>query len=367
MKALISKEFVQAIRDPSTFLIGIGLPLVLMFIYGFGVSLDLDHLRIGVVLEDSSPEAVSLMQSFTNSPYFDVEVARDRRDIVDGIASGALRGFVVIPSYFSQFEKRSSTVAPIQVIADGSETNTASFVQNYVAGSWRVWQDQKKIARQQPVNGHVNVLPRFWYNEQLESRNFLIPGSLAIIMALIGTLLTALVISREWERGTMEALMSTPVQIVEILIGKLIPYFCLGMAAMVMSVLVAVLFYNVPFRGSFWVLTLVSAVFLLTSLEIGLLISTLARNQFAASQAAVVVAFLPAFMLSGFIFEIASMPMPIRILTYLLPPRYFVSSLQTLFLVGNAWELLIQNVLCMVAIAIVLFIAVSRRTVKRLE
>lgn len=367
LKSLVIKEFYQMIRDPSSLLIGIGLPLVLMFIYGFGVSLDIKNLRIGVVVEDFSPETQTLVQSFTNSTYFDVKLARDRREIFDDILSGAIRGFVVIPAYFAEFEKRPGVKAPIQVIADGSETNTANFVQNYVSGAWQSWKEQKRINNGQPRENLINIQPRFWYNEQLESRNFLIPGSLAIIMALIGTLLTALVVSKEWERGTMEALMSTPVNIVEILIGKLVPYFLLGMAAMTMSVIIAIYFYDVPFRGSFLVLSLVSSVFLLDSLEIGLLISTLARNQFAASQAAIVSAFLPAFMLSGFIFEIASMPLAIRAVTYLLPARYFVSSLQTLFLVGNVWSLIVYNLFFMVLFGIIFFIVLARRTVKRLD
>lgn len=367
LKALITKEFLQMIRDPSSLIIGFGLPLILMFIYGFGVSLDLKNLRIGLVLEDNSPEVQSFAEALMNSHYFQVTTVKDRREVIDDILSGDVRGFVVVPSYFTNFQARRRTKAPIQVIADGSETNTASFVQNYVAGAWQNWLRQKSIINATNQESLVKAVPRFWYNEQLESRNFLIPGSLAIIMTLIGTLLTALVVAREWERGTMEALMSTPVHIVEIIIGKLVPYFILGMAAMTMSVSIAIFFYGVPFRGSFAVLFIVSSVFLLTSLEMGLLISTLARNQFGAAQAAIVSAFLPAFMLSGFIFEIASMPLPIRLFTYILPARYFVSSLQTLFLVGNVKWLLTHNVIAMGIIGIILFVAISKKTVKRLD
>lgn len=367
LKALIIKEFYQMVRDPSSFLIGIGLPLILMFIYGFGVSLDLDHLRIGLVMEDTAPDARDFAESFIASPFFDVKVARDRRELAEEIIRGKIRGFVVVPSYFSEFRKRPGIIAPIQVIADGSETNTASFVQNYAQGAWQVWLKQDQISNRFQGLPKINIQPRFWYNEQLESRNFLIPGSLAIIMTLIGTLLTALVVAREWERGTMEALMSTPVHIVEILIGKLIPYFLLGMGSMTMCVIIAVFFYNVPLRGSFLVLALVSATFLFPALGLGLFISTVARNQFAASQAAIVTAFMPAFMLSGFIFEIASMPLPIQWITYILPARYFVSSLQTIFLVGNVWSLLTFNVFAILLLGTIVFIATARRTVKRLD
>ena len=365
--ALIRKEFFQIVRDPSSILISVGLPAILMFIYGFGVSLDLDHLRIGLVMEDTSPPAQEFAYSLLNSRYFDVKVVRDRRELETDLIRGRIRGFVVIPSYFSEFLGRSDNPAPIQVIADGSETNTANFVQNYVQNAWQVWIGQEQLNGHSMGNALVNIQPRFWYNEELYSRNFLIPGSLAIIMTLIGTLLTALVVAREWERGTMEALMSTPVTIYEILIGKLIPYFVLGLGSMTLCVIIAVFLYNVPLRGSFWVLAMVSSVFLFSALGLGLLISTVSKNQFVASQAAIVTAFLPAFMLSGFLFEISSMPAVIRAITYILTARYFVSALQTLFLVGNVWSLIFYDVVPMLAIGLIFFFITARKTVKRLD
>lgn len=367
IRALIIKEFYQIIYDPSSLLISVVLPVILLFLYGYGVSLDLDHLRIGLVMEDTAPDAQSFAQSLTDSPYFDVKIVRDRRELDQDILDGSIRGFVVIPSYFSAFRYRQDNVAPIQVIADGSETNTASFVQNYVTQAWSVWLQQQRISTDLKGLPLINVQPRFWYNEELLSRNFLIPGSMAIIMTLIGTLLTALVIAREWERGTMEALMSTPVTIFEILIGKLIPYFILAMASMTLCVITAVAIYDVPLRGSWLVLAMVTACFLMPALGLGLLISGMTRNQFAASQAAMTSSFLPAYILSGFIFEIASMPTPIQLVTYLIPARYFVSSLQTLFLVGNVWELIIINIIPMLMIGSLFFFLTARTTVKRLD
>lgn len=367
LSALIVKEFQQIIRDPSSFLICFVLPLLLMFIYGYGISLDMDHLRIGLVLEDNSRDAQSFAESFMNSRYFEVHLARDRRYFHEDIIRGKIRGIVVIPSYFSAFRLRPDNTAPIQVLADGSEPNTASFVQNYVLGTWYNWLDQESISSDLQGLPLVKPQARFWYNEELESRNYLVPGSLAIIMTLIGTLLTALVVSREWERGTMEALMTTPVGIVELIIGKLVPYFFLGMLSMTMCVVIAVFYYDIPFRGSFWLLSVVSGIFLLTALGLGLLISTAARNQFVAAQSAMVAAFLPGFILSGFIFEIASMPWPIQMVTYILPARYFVSCLQTLFLVGDIYTLIIPDTLAMVAIGLLLFIVIARKTVKRLD
>ncbi len=379
LRALNLKEFYQIIRDPSSILISVVLPMILLFIYGFGVSLDIDHLRIGLVLEDTAPDAQSFAKSLTDSRFFDVQIARDRRAFDQDIVRGSIRGIVIVPSYFSAFRRRSisegqnsfgklpSQIAPIQVIADGSETNTASFVQNYVRGAFQNWLLQEAISSNLEGLNLVNLQPRYWYNEQLESRNFLIPGSLAIIMTLIGTLLTALVVAREWERGTMEAMMSTPVGIVELLVGKLIPYFILGLCSMALCVTVSVFFYDVPFRGSYLLLLLVSSVFLFTALGLGLLISTLSKNQFVAAQVSMVTAFLPAFILSGFIFEISSMPLPIQILTYFLPARYFVSALQTLFLVGNVWELIKIDLLLMLLIGLVFFTITARKTVKRLD
>lgn len=361
LKALIIKETFQIVRDPSTLLISIALPIFLLFLYGFGVSLDLNHLRIGLVLEDTAPDARSLAESFTNSRYFDVTIGRDRREMDGPIMRGDVRGFVVVPSYFSQFRKRKGTVAPIQVIADGSETNTANFVQIYVRGAFQNW---LTLQGTQPL---VQASTRVWYNEELESRFFLLSGSLAIIMTLIGTLLTALVVAREWERGTMEAMMSTPVTIVELVIGKLIPYFVLGMISMVLCIAISTLGYGLPLRGSFLLLIFVSAVFLLGAIGLGLLISTLAKNQLIAYQISVVTAFLPAYILSGFLFEIASMPKWIQILTYFIPARYFVQSLQTLFLVGNIWSLIIYNTFILTLIALLFFGITARKTAKRLD
>lgn len=367
LKALMIKELFQIIRDPSSLLIAVILPLILLFLYGTGVSLDLDHLRIGLVLEDTAPDARSLAESLTNSRYFDVSIARDRRSFYEEIVKGNIRGFVVIPSYFSAFRQRPPNIAPIQVIADGSEPNTANFVQNYVRGAWQTWLQIEHISSNLQGLPLVTILSRFWYNEELESRNFLIPGSLAIIMTLIGTLLTALVVAREWERGTMEALMSTPVTIEELLVGKLVPYFALGMLSMIMCVVLSVMIYNVPFRGSILLLLLVSSVFLITALGLGLLISTLTRNQFVAAQAAIVAAFLPGFILSGFLFEISSMPKVIQWITFIVPARYFVSSLQTLFLVGDVYQLIWSNLIPMILIGLLIFFITSRKTVKRLD
>ncbi len=366
--ALMKKEFFQIIRDPSSLLISVFLPLLLIFLYGTGVSLDLDHLRVGLVLEDTAPDAQSFTKSLTDSRYFDVAIVRDRRELTNDLMRGDIRGMFVVPSYFTQYRNRPDQIAPIQVIADGSETNTANFVQNYAQGVFQNWLTQEAISagimQTAPL---ISSEPRFWYNEQLESRFFLLSGSLAIIMTLIGALLTALVVAREWERGTMEALMSTTVGIKELIIGKMVPYFGLGMLSMVLCVAISLIFYGLPLRGSFLLLLLVSALFLFCSLGLGLMISTLAKNQVFAYQITLIVAFLPAYILSGFLFEIYSMPKWIQIMTYVIPAKYFVQSLQCLFLVGNVPSLIFYDCLLIAAIGVVFFLITAMKTAKRLD
>jgi len=362
IKAFIKKELYQIRSDSSTFLICVVLPLFFLFLYGYGVSLDLNHLRLGVVMEDSSAEAQSLIESFTNSPYFDVQVFRDRQLASKEIVKGTLRGFVVIPSYFSNFYKDSNKTAPVQVIADGSETNTASFVQNYVEGAFN-----KYLVQQGKSNALVRMESRVWYNEELESRYFLLSGSLAIIMTLIGTLLTALVVSREWERGTMESLFSTAIQIPELILGKLIPYFVLGMISMGLCAFVSVVIFGLPFRGSLLSLFMASSAFLFCAVGLGLMISTLSKNQVVAYQISIITGFLPAYILSGFLFEISSMPTWIQWLTHIIPAKYFVQCLQALFLVGNVPYLILKNILSMLLIGSVFFLITARKTVKRLD
>lgn len=365
--ALIKKESLQIFRDPSSILIAFVLPLILLFIFGYGVNLDSNKVRIGLVLEQQTPDITSLSKAFTNSHFFDVTLAHHRQELEDKLVSSELRGIVIIPQNFSVQLARESENARIQVIADGSEPNIASFVQNYAQGVVEAWLQHYAKDHGLDIQPVITVESRFWYNPELKSRNFLVPGSIAIIMTLIGTLLTALVIAREWERGTMEAMMATPVSIIEILLGKLIPYFCLGIGSMVICWSIATFYYDIPFRGSFLALLGVTSVFLLGALGQGLLISSAAKDQFVASQAAIISAFLPAFMLSGFIFEISAMPAPIRALTYIFPARYFVTSLQTVFLTGNVRPLLLSCMGAMGIIGLVFFLLTTSKTKKRLD
>jgi len=236
-----------------------------------------------------------------------------------------------------------------------------------VQGAWGNWLEQYAQRRGQKFEPPVQMEQRVWFNSELRSRNFLVPGLVALIMTLIGALLTAMVMAREWERGTMEALMVTPLSMSEVIIGKLLPYFVLGMGGLALAVGMALFLFEVPLRGSLWVLFATSALFLVTALGMGLLISTVARSQFVAGQLALITTFLPAFLLSGFIFDIGSMPPVVQLITHIVAARYYIAILQTVFLAGNEWSVIVPNALALAAMA-TLFLGVTwRKSRKRLD
>lgn len=365
--ALVRKETYQLLRDPSSILIAFVLPVILLFLFGYGVSLDTGRTRIGLIVEEPTPLTEDLSASFKGSRYFDVVDGHDRREFEVQLVNGTIRGILVIPSRFSA-DFAAGTSPAIQVLVDGSDPNTANFVQNYTQGVVAAWGNIR--AAQLGIAGTaaqaINVEQRFWFNPQLSSRFFLVPGSIAIVMTLVGTLLTSLVIAREWERGTMEAMMATPVTSAELLAGKILPYFLLGLTSMTLCVLLAVFLFGVPFRGSIPALYILSATFLVPALGQGLLISAVTKNQFLASQLALISAFLPAFLLSGFLFEINSMPVVIQWITFLVPARYLIPSLQTLFLAGDIWPMFGQAVAVMLFIGGIFFALAARSTRKRI-
>ena len=365
--AIARKETYQIFRDPSTLLVAFVLPIVLLFLFAYAVSLDTRNVRVGVVLESDSESAQSLAAAFSGSRYFSVTPARDRREVEPLVIAGALRGYVVIPQDFASRLQRGQTNALVQIVTDGTQPNTATFVANYAKGVVSNWAATQIPGATPAVTQSVTLQPRFWFNAEMESRRALIPGALSIIMTIIGTLLTALVVAREWERGTMEGIFSTPATVLEILLGKLLPYFCLGLAAVSVSALLAVGVFGVPLRGSVLTLLLLASVFLIPALGQGLLISTIARNQFIAAQLALISGFLPAFLLSGFLFEIRSMPRIIQIITTIVPARYFNAGLQTVFLAGDVLPLLLPSMGAMLLIGFVLFAIVVRKTRKSLE
>jgi len=366
LRGLMRKEALQIVRDPSSIAIAFLLPLVLLLIFGYGVSLDAKNVPLGLVVEYPSPQTTSFTASFQQSPYFDPHHFSHIKEAEEALRHGEIKGIVWMRGNFDE-QLLSGETAPIAVFVNGVNANTARLVQGYVQGAWTTWLQDYARAQGKALAIPVKLEQRVWFNPGLRSRDYLVPGLIAVIMTLIGALLTALVVAREWERGTMEALMVTPVTIREILLGKLVPYFLLGMGGLLFSVAMAVWMFEVPLRGSLLLLLATSALFLLAALAMGLLISTLAKNQFVAGQAAILATFLPAFILSGFIFDIGSMPKPIQWLTHIIAARYYVAILQTVFLAGNVWSVVLVNALALIVITGVFMGLVRRRTSKRLE
>ncbi len=365
--ALVRKEGSQILRDPSTFLIAFVLPMILLFLFGYAVSLDTSRTRVAVVLEDSSAPALRLAQAYQRSPYFEVTMARSVEPVRPRMVSGAIRAIIVIPQDFG-LKVKQGRMPPVQIVTDGSQPNTANFAAAYGEGVRAQWAVEEGLERDPEAAGApVSLSARFWYNPELKSRYFLVPGSIAVVMTIIGTLLTALVVAREWERGTMEAMMATPITMVEFIASKMIPYFLLALASMALCTAIGIGVFGVPFRGSILTLVAIASAFLMPSLGLGLFISAVTKNQFVASQIATLAGFLPTFLLSGFIYEIGSMPWPIQAITYLVPARYLIPSLQTVFLAGDQWSLILPNIGIMLGFGAFFFLLSFRATRRSLD
>jgi ABC-2 type transport system permease protein len=362
--ALMRKESYEVVRDPSSVAIGIVMPVMLVLLFGYGLSLDVKNVPVAVVLEDSSPTARELAASFQLSPYFDARLLTAMPQAQQLMLEGKVDGIVRIRSDFSR--QVSLGNAELQVLVRGTDANNARIIQGYAQGAAGQWAAQRPAQGGAIAGGPVGVQNRLWFNEANDSHYFLVPGLIVLIMTLIGAFLTSMVMAREWERGTLEALFVTPARADEILLGKTVPYFMLGMIGLFLCILAAKFLFKVPLRGSISVLTAVSMLYLLVALGIGLLVSSVSRSQFVASQIALVVSFLPAMMLSGFLFDLRSMPAVVRLISYLMPARYYVTLLQTLFLAGNIWGLIVPNALLLAGIAAALLLLSRAATRKRL-
>jgi drug efflux transport system permease protein len=366
LRGLIRKEFLQILRDPSSLAIAFVMPVVLLLLFGYGVSLDAERVPIALVVEQPSADTASFTGAFQHSRYFVPVPMWNMRAAEQALLARRVDGIVHLREDFGR-RLRTRDGAAIQVIVNGVDANNARLITGYVQGVWANWLEREASAGAQASAFPIELRQRVWFNSELRSRNFLVPGLIAVIMTLIGALLTAMVMAREWERGTMEALLVTPVAMREVLLGKLVPYFTLGMGGMGLSVSMAVWLFAVPLRGSLLVLLLASSLFLLAALGMGLLISIVAKNQFVAGQVAIIVTFLPAFILSGFIFDVGSMPRVVQWITHIIAARYFVAILQTVFLAGNVWSVIIPHAAALIAMA-ALFLGLSRRLArKRLE
>jgi len=364
-RCLIVKEARQIVRDPSSIAIGIVLPVVLILLFGYGLSLDVTEVPVAVVLEDTSPAATELAASFQLSHYFDVQLMTSMGRAEQLMLGRKVDGIIRIRPDFSRTLSLGN--ADVQVLVHGVDANYARIVQGYAQGAIGQWAARRAAQGFKVAGGPVIMQNRMWFNEANESRYFLVPGLIVLIMTLIGALLTALVMAREWERGTLEALFVTPVRTDEILLGKTVPYFVLGLIGLLLCLLAAKFLFHVPFRGSLTMLNGASMLYLLVALAIGLLISSAFKSQFVASQITILVTFLPAVMLSGFLFDLSSMPAAVRIFTYLLPARYYVALLQTIFLAGDIWPVILPNMIVLAVMAAVLLLLTKRATRKSLE
>jgi ABC-2 type transport system permease protein len=342
------------------------LPVVLLLLFGYGLSLDVDHVPVAVVVDRPSADTADFTATFDGSRYFSPRRMAGMGEATQALLEGKVDAIVHLRSDFSARE-RSREGAAVQVIVNGVDANNSRLVEGYLDGALSTWLLQRAAAQGLDPPVPVQIEHRVWYNPDLRSRNFLVPGLVVVIMTLIGAMLTAMVMAREWERGTMEALLVTPVAAGEILVGKLVPYFVLGIGGMLLSVAMARWLFGVPLVGSFWLLFATSSVFLLVALGMGLLISSVAKSQYVAGQAALITTFLPAFLLSGMIFEISNMPAVVRAITHLFAARYFVSIVTTLFLAGDIWSVVIPNTLALVLMAVIFLGLTWRRARKRLE
>jgi ABC-2 type transport system permease protein len=363
--ALVRKEGLQVLRDPSSFAIGIVLPTILILLYGYGVTFDVKHVPVAIVMEAPSPDVADLAAGFTLSPYFDVKAVTSMAQARELMLDRQVDGIVFVREDFAR--QRRMQGASVQLILHGTDANRARIMQSYAQGALAQAAARSAGEGGDDGAGPVNVQSRLWFNDANDSHYFLVPGLIVLVMTLIGATLTAMVMSREWERGTLEALFVTPVQADEILIGKIVPYFALGLVGLVLCVLAARFLFQVPFRGSLWVLGFTSMLYLLVALGMGLLISSTLRSQFLASQITQIVTFLPATMLSGFIYDLRSVPAVIRLISFGVPARYFVAVLQTLFLAGDVWSVILPNAAMLGAIAAALLFLTHRVIRKSLE
>ncbi len=371
LKAIAKKEIIQIVRDARSLGIVIIMPVVLVLFFGYGVSLDLKHLPVFVYDREGSQQSQALLKRFQSSEYFHiVRAVNNYSDVAKALDDGRAKMALVIPYDFSK-RLRAGGVVNVQALVDATDDNTANVmtgyaqavVQGYSNDVQTEWLQRRGQQLQPPT---LSVETRTWYNENLESSAFIVPGVLAVVMSVIGAFLTSLTVAREWERGSMEQLISTPVTPLEIMLGKLAPYFVIGLFDAGVCVVLAIFWFQVPFRGTVLALLVSSALFLVALLCLGYFISVVAKNQLAASQIALVATFMPAFLLSGFLFAIEQMPQFVQLVTRILPARYYVSSLKMIFLKGTPISMLYGQLVPLAIFAVALAVLATRVFHKRL-
>jgi ABC-2 type transport system permease protein len=371
LKAVAWKETVQIMRDSRSIAIVVMMPIVLMLAFGYGVSFDIKHVRTYVFDRDGTQQSQDLLKKLQASEYFDIVRGVDNyEDLVRGIDSGdCVLAVVISPNFAEQIRKGGTTSA--QAIVDATDANSANVAMNYMDALVQGYSQNVQVRSierrgQRSRGSPIDVASRTWFNEDLESMANIVPGVVAIVMAVVGTFLTSLTIAREWERGTMEQLISTPVAPLELMIGKLTPYLVVGVLDTALCAALGVWWFKVPFRGQLWMFFASSVLFLLVVLSMGYLLSVVMKSQLAASQASMIATFLPAFLLSGFIFPIDQMPKVIQVVTHLIPARYFMSIIRAVFLKGTPLVLLWTDLLALLVFATVLVLVATRAFRKQL-
>ena len=363
IKAIAQKEILQIRRDPLSLAMAFIMPVLLLLIFGYAITLDVNNLTTIVYDADQSSLSRELLRELTASGYFTiVRNAGSQREIDGYLDAGKARVAVSIPVDFAKTIGRG-TSAQLQVIVDGSDSNTATIALGYLSALTELFSQRTGGSPTRPL---IDPRIRVWYNPDLKSRNFIIPGLIAVIMMVIAALLTSLTFVRELERGTMEQLIATPVKTGELVLGKLAPYFLIGFIDMIMAVVMAIFLFEVPFKGNVLILGVVTSVFLFGALGLGIVISIAAKSQLEASQIAMVATFLPAFLLSGFMFAISNMPTPLQFISRIVPARYFIVVLKGIFLKGNRPAILMGDAIFLLVFAVVIFIVANRNFRKKI-
>jgi ABC-2 type transport system permease protein len=352
LTAIARKEWIQLRRDPRSLALAFALPVLLLILFGYAITWDVRNIATALLDLDHTETSRSITRAFTTSGYFRVVKRLERTaEMAPTFAGGHAQIAIVIPAGFSA-DLGGGRTAPLQVIADGSDANTATIALGYVRATVQTW------ASHELLSGRPFVVPivsqsRVWYNEELASRNMIVPGLVAVIMAIIAAMLTSLTIAREWERGTMEQLAATPVTRLEVVLGKLLPYLGIGLIDVVVTSALGVLLFGVPFRGDPLLLAVLAFFFVTGALGLGVFISAVAKSQMLATQIAMIATFLPAFLLSGFMFSLDVMPLPLQVISLIVPARYFLVVTRGIFLKGVGADVLWSQALLMVAFAVV--------------
>ena len=350
--ALVKKEFIHIVRDPRSLAMAFLMPLILLILFGYAITMDIKTLNLVVYDQDRSATSRHYVEGFPASSYFNVVATAENYAGVRALLDeGKAHLALVIPPHFARDLEQGRT-ARVQVLADGSDANTATIALGYAEAITRRFSTDR-LGRK--IEFAVDNRLRVWYNPELKSRWFIIPGLIAVIMTVITALLTSLTVSREWESGTMEQLIATPAQPIELFLGKMAPYFVIGVADVLFSVAMGVWVFDVPLRGSFLFLLGVTAMFLVGGLSLGIMVSTIAKSQLVASQLAMVVTFLPAFLLSGFLYSIDNMPRFLQAVTHVVQARYFVEVLKNIFLKASPPAFVAGDLIFLGLFAVVVF------------